>query len=248
LLRAAVPPKRIVAETVEPKTAGAQAEGHRHGDIEVGETFGHAPRGDVGGGAAQHFAERVVRDVPQRPGRAPVRAGAGCRGGCCTGGGTGPVPPAISQVPGGRRHRCRPGVRRPEAARLRPGSCLASPQCAARAGLLCLVHLIQGLDVSTASGSSARIGTCLAVWQLVLVSLRRRRGRFGAGWPPAPVTRGQDAKRREAVAAGARHSLSVICHRYRRGWPSTCSGRQGNRTGRRVLQISIMTISCLLRL
>ena len=34
----------------------------------------------------------------------------------------------------------------------------------------------------------------------------------GTGYPG-----GQDAKRREVVAEDARHSLSVICRRYRRG-------------------------------
>jgi len=39
------------------------AKDHQHGDIEIAETFGHAPLGDVRGVAVQHFAERAVRDV-----------------------------------------------------------------------------------------------------------------------------------------------------------------------------------------
>ena len=63
-----------------------------------------------------------------------------------------------------------------------------------------------------------RIGTCLAARQLVLVSpAEAPRGELPSGLPTGAGYQGQDAKRRQAVADDARHSLSVICRRYRRG-------------------------------
>ena len=78
-----------------------------------------------------------------------------------------------------------------------------------------------------------RVGTCLAARQFVLVSAATPRVeavKVGAGCPPAPVTRGQDAKRRGVLADDARHSLSVIC-RYRRGGRQLARGGKATKRG-----------------